>query len=170
MNPGGSGLSADLRYDASRQLFVLTSGRFAVLLPFGRDLPERDRRLERYRVKEVGQAHAAVQADLVVPFGEGVQEEHAFLVGGGLGERRVPGPCARRRLSMASGSQTPSSVMPYSTTIRFSIFPGSPLLTIAVSMPAFTFPVTFLLLSPGARGWRVARGVPRWMGSAELRV
>jgi hypothetical protein len=35
---------------------------------------------------------------------------------------------------MASGSQTPSSVMPYSTTIRFSIFPGSPS-TVAASMP-----------------------------------
>src|SRR5208282_3171756 len=46
------------------------------------------------------------------------------------------GPLACRRLSMASGSQTPSRVMPYSTTIRCSSFPGSPLLTIAVSRPA----------------------------------
>jgi hypothetical protein len=39
---------------------------------------------------------------------------------------------------MASGSQTPSSVMPYSTTIRFSTFLTSPLLTIAVSVPGIT--------------------------------
>jgi hypothetical protein len=34
---------------------------------------------------------------------------------------------------MASGSHTPSSVMPYSTTIRFSIWAGSPPLVMAIS-------------------------------------
>jgi hypothetical protein len=44
------------------------------------DLLDRDRRLERYRVKEVGQADTAVQSGLIVLLGQGVRKEHALCV------------------------------------------------------------------------------------------
>ena len=62
-----------------------------VVWPLGGKFRERDRRLVRDRVEEAGQARTSVQAGLVVPLGEGVQEEHPLLVRGGLGKRRVPG-------------------------------------------------------------------------------
>ena len=77
-----------------------------------------------------------MQSGLVVRFGEGVREQDPLLVGGCLGERLVPRPGVTRSLSMASGSQTPSSVMPYSTTIRFWIWAGSPPLVIAIARSA----------------------------------
>jgi hypothetical protein len=62
------------RRSASRQFIVLTFAPLTAILPVRGDLPERDRRLKRNRVKEPGQADAAVQANLVVPLGEGVPE------------------------------------------------------------------------------------------------
>jgi hypothetical protein len=71
-------------------LIVLTLARRIVIVPVGREPAERNRRLVRYCVKEVGQARAAMQAHLVVPVSEGVNEQHPFLVGGCLSERRQP--------------------------------------------------------------------------------
>src|SRR5262249_6977479 len=56
---------------------------------------ERDRRLEGYGVQEAGKPRTPVQPGLVVHVGEGVRDEHPFLVGGGLGERPVPRPVRR---------------------------------------------------------------------------
>jgi hypothetical protein len=75
----------------SRRVIPPGLARLTGVLPVGGKFRKRDCRLVRYRVEEAGQARAAVQAGLVVPLGQGVHEEYPFLVGGGLGERRVPG-------------------------------------------------------------------------------